>query len=38
MGKGPEVEDSLDADKWNSRKQARVEEALRLQWSCFQGQ
>lgn len=38
MGKGTEVGDSLGADEWNPRKQARVEEALRLQWSCFQGQ
>lgn len=36
MGKGTGVGDSLGADEWDLRKQARVEEALRLQWSCFE--
>lgn len=36
MGKGTGVEDSLGADEWDPRKQARVQEALGLQWPCVQ--
>lgn len=34
--KGTGVGDSLGADEWDPRKQGRVVEALRVQWSCFQ--
>lgn len=30
------MEDSLGADGWDHRKQTRVQEALRMQWSHFQ--
>ena len=30
------MEDSLGADGWDHRKQTRVQEAFRMQWSHFQ--
>lgn len=36
MGKVTGVGDTLGADEWNPRKQARMEEALKLQWSGLQ--
>ena len=36
VGKSTGVVDSLGADEWDPRKQARMEEALKLQWSGLQ--